>query len=180
MPNLNTVILCGSYQQPSRTLALCQTLAAELTRYRPNQQIRVVEIAQIGRALGACLQRSELPAEIEADLLAVENADLLIAASPVYRASFTGHFKHFVDLLGMNSLIGKPILLAATGGSPYHALMIDHQLRPLFSSMMAAVLPVSVYATEADFTDYQISNAAIQKRIAQAVELALPHLTVGA
>lgn len=179
MPSLNIVILCGSYQQPSRTLVLCQALATELAQHRPDVQVRVVEISQIGRALGACLQRNELPADVEAAVKAVEQADLVIAASPVYRATYTGHFKLFVDMLGIESLTGKPVLLAATGGSPYHALMIDHQLRPLFAMMMADILPVSVYATEADFTEHKITSAAIQKRIALAIKLALPHLPAG-
>ena len=52
------------------------------------------------------------------------------------------------------------LLLAATGGSERHALVIDHQLRPLFSFFQAQTLPVGVYATDADFTDYRISSPA--------------------
>src|ERR671918_283478 len=57
----------------------------------------------------------------------------LMVASPVYRASFTGLFKHVFDFVGQYSLIDTPVLLAATGGSDRHALIIDHQFRPLFS-----------------------------------------------
>lgn len=177
MSQLNVAILCGSFQRPSRTLVLCQAVLAELRRHRPDLNVHVVEIAQIGRALGACFQRSELPPEILADVLAVEKADLVIAASPVYRATYTGHFKHFVDMLGMDALAGKPVLLGATGGSPFHALMLDHQLRPLFAMMQAAIAPVGVYAIEAHFSpDYRIINPIIQQRIALAVQMALPLL----
>ena len=176
MKSLNVVILNGSLQQPSRTLALCLALFEAMKAQRPDMVMHVVDIAQKGRALGACLQRSELPADIEADLQAVERADILIAASPVYSASYTGLFKHFVDFMGMNVLAGKPVLLAATGGSPLHALVIDQQLRPLFAMKQALTLPVGVYATEADFTDYRINSAALEKRIELAVQLALPCL----
>lgn len=179
MSVLKVAVLCGSLQRPSRTLVLCQAMLAQLAQ---SYEVvpHVVEISQIGRALGACLQYSELPAEIRADLAAIIDADLVIAASPVYSASFTGLFKHCVDFLGMDALAGVPVLLAATGGSPLHALMIDQQMRPLFAMKQALTLPLGVYATEADFTDYAITSPALEKRIALAISLALPHLSPAA
>jgi FMN reductase len=104
---------------------------------------------------------------------AVEQADLLIVASPVYRASYTGLFKHFFDFVHHEALFDLPVLLAATGGSERHALVIEHQLRPLFSFFQAQTLPLGI-AAEADFTDYQVSDSALQARIRLAVERALP------
>ena len=175
MSTLNVTVLCGSLQRPSRTRALCDALLAKLGECRTIVP-QVLEIAQFGRAIGACLQRSELPAEILGYLAAVESADVLIAASPVYSATYTGLFKHFIDFMGMDALAGKPTLLAATGGSPLHGLMIDQQMRPLFAMKQALTLPLGVYATEADFTDYRITSPSLEKRIALAVDLALPFL----
>ena len=136
MSALNVTVLCGSLQRPSRTLVLCEALLAKLGGYRSIVP-KVLEIAQFGRALGACLQRSELPAEILGYLDAVESADVLIAGSPVYSATYTGMFKHFIDFMGMDALAGTPTLLAATGGSPLHGLVIDQQLRPLMAMKQA-------------------------------------------
>ncbi|MNE59376.1 hypothetical protein D3C80_1544630 [compost metagenome] len=66
------------------------------------------------------------------------------------------------------------MLLAATGGSERHALVLDHQLRPLFSFFQALTLPIGVYAAEADFDDYQISSETLKARIALAAERAAP------
>jgi len=126
--------------------------------------------------MGACLQRGELPMEIQEHLATVENADVLIAASPVYSASYTGMFKHFFDFMNMDALAGTPTFLAATGGSPLHGLMIDQQMRPLLAMKQALTLPIGVYATEADFNNYQISNLLLDRRIALAVSMALPFL----
>lgn len=175
MSALNLAVLCGSIQQPSRTLVLCQALLAKIGAYRTIVP-HFVEIAQIGRSLGACLQRSELPAALLKHLIAVETADIVIAASSVYSASYTGLFKHFVDFMGMDSLAGTPTLLAATGGSPLHGLMIDQQMRPLFAMKQALTLPLGVYATESDFTDYAITSPGLEKRISMAVDMALPYL----
>lgn len=175
MSALNIAVLCGSLQRPSRTLVLCETLLARIGEYRTIVP-QVLEISQFGRALGACLQRSELPPEILAHLAVVESADILIAASPVYSATYTGMFKHFIDFMGMDALAGTPTLLAATGGSPLHGLMIDQQMRPLFAMKQALTLPLGVYATESDFTDYRITSPALEKRITLAIDLALPYL----
>ncbi len=43
------------------------------------------------------------------------------------------------------------MLLAATGGTPRHALVIDDQMRPLFAYLRALVLPTSVYAAPEDW-----------------------------
>ncbi len=107
---------------------------------------------------------------------AIEAADLLVVASPVYRASFTGLFKHLFDFVGQYALIDKPVLLAATGGSDRHALMLEHQLRPLFGFFQAITLPIGVYASDADFTNYEISNTDLQERIELAVARARPLL----
>lgn len=45
-------------------------------------------------------------------------------------------------------------------------------MRPLFSFFQALTLPIGVYASQADFHDYQITSPALQARIALAAERA--------
>ncbi|MDP0918976.1 NAD(P)H-dependent oxidoreductase, partial [Klebsiella pneumoniae] len=87
---------------------------------------------------------------------------------------YPGLLKHLFDLIGLNALINTPVLLAATGGSDRHALVLDHQLRPLFSFFQALTLPIGVYATEADFTDYQITSELLKARIQLATADSAP------
>ena len=101
-------------------------------------------------------------------------ADLLIVAAPVFRGSYPGLLKHLFDLIDLNALVNTPVLLAATGGSERHALVLDHQLRPLFSFFQALTLPIGVYATEADFANYQITSEPLKARIRLAAERAAP------
>ncbi len=109
--------------------------------------------------------------------MAVEQADVLVVSTPVYRGSYTGLFKHFFDLIQQDALIDKPVLLAATGGSERHALVIDHQLRPLFSFFQARTLPLGVYATDRDFVDHRLRDEALLERARLAVQRALPLIT---
>jgi FMN reductase len=78
-------------------------------------------------------------------------ADAIIAATPIYKAGISGLFKTFVDVLDNDLIVAKPVLLAATGGTARHALVIDDQLRPLFAYMRALTLPTSVYAAPEDW-----------------------------
>lgn len=58
-----------------------------------------------------------------------------------------------------------------------YALVLEHQLRPLFSFFQAQTLPIGVYATDRDFTpEYTIQSAALRDRIILAILRALPIL----
>ncbi|RYY72283.1 MAG: FMN reductase, partial [Comamonadaceae bacterium] len=131
---------------------------------------------QIVSQYGSVLRRDALPAAVEAALQDVESADLLLVASPIYRGTYTGLFKHFFDFVHHDSLIDVPVLLAATGGSDRHALAIDHQLRPLFSFFQAHTLPIGVYAADREFENHRVHSDALHARIALAVERAVPVL----
>ena len=99
-------------------------------------------------------------------------------ASPVYRASYTGALKHLFDLVHHLPFAGKPVILAATGGTPLHGLVTEHQLRPLFGFLNTLTLPTTVYAVESDFDGYQLTSTKVLERIDRVVAEAkaqLPH-----
>lgn len=167
------VAVSGSLHEPSKTTALVRAIADAVAE-RTAVEITVIELTAIGPAFSGALRRGDLPDEVEAQLQAIENADLLIVGSPVYRASFTGLFKHLFDFIDQYALVGTPVLLAATGGGERHALILEHQLRPLFAFFQALTLPVGVYASDTDFDGYLISSDVLRARIALAAERALP------
>lgn len=171
---LKIVAVNGSTQKPSRTLALVQAVIAELET-QLHVDVQIVDLADIARPLGGALWRSELPADVESQLQAIEAADLLIAAAPVYRGSYPGHFKQLFDLIGQEALIDKPVLLAATGGSDRHALVLEHQLRPLFGFLQALTLPIGIYATPSDFDGYTVSSPTLAARLRLAADRATPY-----
>jgi len=170
---LRLVAVSGGMQRPSRTTALAEELLALIANEIPCEP-RLVEMGRIAPQLAGATWRSNLPDTVERELAAVEQADVLVVATPVYRGSYTGLFKHFFDFIHQDALIDKPVLLAATGGSQRHALVIDHQLRPLFSFFQARTLPLGIYATDEDFVDYRLKNDALIERAGLAVQRALP------
>jgi FMN reductase len=172
---LKIVAVSGGLQRPSRTLALVEQLLEGFTDALP-AQTRLVELGEIAPRFGNVLQRAKLPADIEQVLRDIETADLLLVASPIFRGTYTGLFKHLFDFVHQDALVDVPVLLAATGGSERHALAIDHQLRPLFAFFQAQTLPIGVYGTDKEFDSYRVAGDALRARIALAVERALPLL----
>lgn len=170
---LRLVAVSGGMQRPSKTTTLAEQLLALIANEIPCEP-RLVEMGRLAPQLTGAVWRSQLPDTVERELVAVEQADVLVVATPVYRGSYTGLFKHFFDFIHQDALIDKPVLLAATGGSQRHALVIDHQLRPLFSFFQARTLPLGIYATDEDFTDYRLQNDALIQRAGLAVQRALP------
>jgi len=170
---IRLVAVSGSLHAPSRTDALIDAIVAEFGR-QLDVSSRIIRINEIGPSFAGVLKRSELPEVAQSALLAIETADVLVVASPVYRASFTGLFKHLFDFVDQYALVDTPTLLAATGGSERHALILEHQFRPLFAFFQALTLPVGVYAHDSDFTDYVITDADLTDRITKAVAKALP------
>ena len=175
---LQVVAVSGSLHAPSKTTALVNEILAALSREVPISA-HLIEVNDIGPQFAGTLCRDQLPASVEAELLRIESADVLVVASPVYRASFTGLFKHLFDFVDQYALVDTPVLLAATGGSDRHALIIEHQFRPLFGFFQALTLPLGVYANDSDFTGYRVSSLDLHERIDRAVARALPLIRAG-
>ena len=174
-PPLRVVAVSGTLSTPSKTDALVDAILDELALVMPIER-HVIRVSELGPLFAGALTRDQLDARVEGELRAIEGADLLIAASPVYRASFTGLFKHLFDFVEQYALVDVPVLLAATGGSERHALILEHSLRPLFGFFQALTLPLGVYAHASDFTDRRVTAPLLQERIRNAIARGLPLL----
>ena len=72
----------------------------------------------------------------------------LVVGTPIYKASYSGTLKTFLDILPQSALKGKTVLAVASGGSPAHLLAIDYALKPVLSVLGATDLLQGVYATD--------------------------------
>ena len=86
----------------------------------------------------------------------VADADAVIAVTPIFRASFSGLFKSFFDVLETDALVGKPVLIGATGGTARHSLALEYALRPLFTYLQAIVVPTAVFAAPEDWASENV------------------------
>lgn len=175
-PSIRIVAVVGNPGALSRTKVLAQAITDRLVAaLAPHLgvQLQVLEIAVLAPSIGSVSNARDLPPEGAAALQAIETADLIVAATPVYKGSYTGLFKHLFDLLDPEALVGRPVLLAANGGSVRHALVVDHQVRPLFAFFRALTLPSAVYAAESDFDGYALRSGPLLSRIDEAVRQAV-------
>ena len=104
----------------------------------------------------------------------VAKADVVVVATPVYKAAYSGVLKVFLDLLPQTGLQGKTVLPLATGGSPNHMLALDYALRPVLQSLGAKHILPGIYATDAQVAvtesgAYEVS-AEIGLRLDEAVD----------
>lgn len=175
MSHLKIVGFAGSYSQPSRTRALVQH-AADATAHRFGGAVHVFDLNDLGAGFGAARSFGGLEPQARRHVEALLAADALILASPVFKGSYTGLFKHLFDLLDPSALAGKPVLLAATGGGEKHALVVEHQLRPLLGFFEAQVLATGLYAADRDFTAGHLASDAALARLYRAIEQFAPFL----
>ena len=145
MPRIAVVV--GNPKPASRTLNVATTvadvLAAELAL---NPGHLVVDLAEYAGDLfdWGAPRLTELTAQ-------VASAGLIIAASPTYKATYTGMLKAFFDRYGYRPLAGCVAVPVMTGAGSGHALAVEVHLRPLLVELGAAVPSRGLYVTEPEF-----------------------------
>jgi FMN reductase len=151
----------------SRLLAdqLSAAVADELSGRGITSRVETIEVRDYAHDLTNNLLTGFPSAELREVLETVTAADALIVVSPTFSASYSGLFKMFFDVLDDKALAGKPVLLAATGGTERHSLVLEFALRPLFAYLKALPVPTGVYAAS---TDWGPNAASLRARITQA------------
>ena len=149
------VVVSAGLSQPSSTRLLADRLSAATDRHLRSAgiepHVEVVELRDHARDLTNHLLTGFPSPRLQAALDAVLAADGLIAVTPIFSASYSGLFKMFFDLVERDGFAGKPVLIAATGGTARHSLALEHALRPLFAYLNAAVVATGVYAATEDW-----------------------------
>ncbi|MDH3061553.1 NAD(P)H-dependent oxidoreductase, partial [Gordonia alkanivorans] len=147
---VRVVAVNGGLSEPSSTRMLIDRMVAAVTDALGDREVavevEVIDLRDLAVDLGRSMAVGFASGEARAALDAVESADALVVASPVFNASYSGLFKMFFDLVDVDAMAGRPVLIAATGGSPRHSMVLDHALRPLFSYLRTLVVPTGVYA----------------------------------
>ncbi|MFB7125509.1 MULTISPECIES: FMN reductase [Streptomycetaceae] len=155
MTAFKLVVVSAGLSKPSSTRLLADRLADSTVRRLALEgreaEVTVVELRDLAVEIANNLVTGFPGAGLRAAIEAVTEADALIAVTPIFTASYSGLFKSFFDVVDNDALTGKPVLIAATGGTPRHSLALEHAVRPLFSYLRAVVLPTAVYAATDDW-----------------------------
>lgn len=167
----NLAIISAGLREPSSTRLLADRIVvaveAQLAANNVTAVSSVIELRRHGRSIMDTMLTGFAPPELESAFETVAAADGLIAVTPAFNASFSGLFKSFFDVLPEETLSEMPVLIAATGGTERHSLVLEHALRPMFSYLHAIVSPTGVYAATEDFGGQQ-GAAGLSERITKA------------
>ncbi len=144
-PPLRTAVVVGNPKPRSRTLAAAEHVARELTGAEPGL---VVDLAALGPAL-----LDPASVEITGLVRAVGQADLVVVASPTYKATYTGLLKLFLDRFDAGSGLPGLAVPLMLGAGPAHALAAEVHLRPLLAELGATVPGPALYVLDAAYDD---------------------------
>ncbi|GGV94309.1 FMN reductase [Streptomyces gelaticus] len=152
---MKLIAVSAGLSTPSSTRLLADRLVesarGELAALGHTVPAEVIELRELAHDIANHLVTGFPPSRLAAAIDAVTEADGLIVVTPVFTASYSGLLKSFFDLIDPDALTGKPVLVAATGGTARHSLVLEHALRPLFAYLRATVVPTAVYAASEDW-----------------------------
>lgn len=166
-----TVVSAG-LRLPSSTRMLADRLAdaarRELERQGSQVDVDVVEVRDHAHDLVNYLMTGYPSADLRQVSETVARADGLIAVTPTFTASYSGLFKMFFDCLDDTALVDKPVMIAATGGTGRHSLVLEHAVRPMFAYLRAVVVPTSVFAATEEWGGGGASAGPLVQRVERA------------
>lgn len=166
-PPTNLVVVNAGVSDPSSTRLLADRIAQKtvdtLREAELEVTLSVIDLAPIAVEIAQSIVSGFPSPKVQEAIERLAAADAIIASTPVYKAGISGLFKSFADLIDNDLLIAKPVILAATGGSARHAMVVDEQMRPLFAFLRAIPTPTSLYAAPEDW-----GSADLGRRIARA------------
>ncbi|OAA20510.1 FMN reductase [Frankia sp. EI5c] len=137
------VVLSGSPRAGARTLAVARDLAERIADDLPIGSTEIIDLAVLARRL------FDDDGRVAAAAGAVSAADLLIVASPVYKGSYTGLLKVFLDQLPGGALRGVTAVPLVLSAAPDHSFAGDAYLRPVLVELGAGV-PARAFAVVED------------------------------
>jgi FMN reductase len=142
---MSVLLIAGSPSERSRTAAVLEAVGQRLgLRGVQVDRLRVRDLSP-----QALLLADFGHPTISSAIGQVARAEVIVVATPVYKAAYSGVLKVFLDLLAQDAFKGKTVLPLATGGSANHMLALDYALRPVLQSLGAKQILAGIYATDA-------------------------------
>jgi len=132
-----TVIINGTNSRTSRVSAIQQYILENLEGVTP---IEVFSLPAYDLITANFASEA-----IRAANNAVEQADVVVVLTPIYKAAYSGILKAYLDLIPQKGFENKHIIPIAVGGTNHHLLAIDYALKPVFSALGATSISQGVF-----------------------------------
>ncbi len=140
---MNVVVVVGNPKRGSRTRQAAEMVAQRLTGGQPQS---VVELADLGARL-------LVPGDPDVTMAkqAVLEAELVVFATPTFKATYSGLLKLFLDCFAAGELAGTPAVTLMLGASPRHALAGEHTLKPVLSEIGCSCPAPALFLLESEW-----------------------------
>jgi FMN reductase len=142
---MNVVVVVGNPKPRSRTYAAAHLVAERLTGAKPRVSI---DLADLGAAL---LDWSD--PQVTELVSAVAAADLVVVASPTYKASYTGLLKLFLDRISAGALADVIVIPLMLGGDWRHSLAVEVHLKPVLAELGASCPTPGLFLLDSEYED---------------------------
>jgi len=140
---VNVVVVVGNPRAGSRTRQVAALVAQRLTGSPP---AGVVELSELGPGLLASGDE-----DVAAAKRAVLEADLVVFASPTFKATYSGLLKLFLDQFAAGELAGTPAVALMLGASPRHALAGELTLKPVLTEIGCSCPAPALFLLESEW-----------------------------
>jgi FMN reductase len=147
---VTTTVVAGNPKPDSRTLSAAVLLAELITGAAPDH---VIDVITLGPGLLGWGDK-----DVAEAVATVKASDLVIFASPTYKATYTGVLKLFLDQFetatGLAGTLAVPLML---GAGPGHALAPELLLKPVLVEIGATVPVQGLYLLDGTAQDAESS-----------------------
>lgn len=145
--SFRTVVVAGNPKPQSRTLDAGVRLAHRLGA--APESVSTIDVIELGAGLFAWGDE-----RVAGAVELAQSADLLVVATPTYKASYTGVLKLFLDqFAGGTGLAGVTAVPLMLGGSHTHALAGEVHLKPVLAEIGAAVPTPAIFQIDKAYED---------------------------
>lgn len=166
--------IVGNPRVGSRTRLAADAVAGSLERLAREVgrevDVQAIELAELMNVLFA------FPSDAADAAVALARAsDLLVVASPTYKATYTGLLKAYFDRFGSNALAGVVAVPLMMGGAPVHTLALDTHLHPLLLELGASCPTRGLFVLESELEQldtvvetWREANQSVLRRLLRA------------
>ncbi|KWZ65993.1 MULTISPECIES: NADPH-dependent FMN reductase [Bacillus] len=162
-------IIAGGHSVQSRLTGVLQHIHHRLAFHGIDAHVIQVHQLPSGALIGADFSNEDIIKAIEL----VKESDGVIVLTPVYKASFSGILKTFLDLLPQKALQDKPVLPCVLGGTYGHLLVIEYALKPIIHQLGATVVQSGVYVVDQQVTKQDSNSYVLDPDATDRLNLAL-------
>ena len=142
---MSSAIVVGNPKSRSRTFHAAHLVVERLTGRAPDLAF---DLAEYGPAL---LDWSD--SEVSAAVASVQASELVVIASPTYKASYTGLLKLFLDRFGAGTLAGATVVPLMLGGDWRHSLAPEAFLKPVLAELGASMPTRGLFLLDSDYAE---------------------------